>query len=221
MQWKAVIFDFNGTLFFDNDKHIIAWNKISLLLRQKPITQEELHTKLNGVPNKTIIEYFTDGNISEEDKLKYSLMKEEFYREACKEDQENFHLVKGVDTSFDYLKENHIPFTIASASIKPNIDFFIENFKLDHWIKPEYIVYDNGHYINKVQMFKDAADKLNVSINDALIVEDSFSGIKHAYEAGCHSILVICEKDKEGQYQNLPGVVKTIQNFEGLKWNEI
>lgn len=24
--YKGVIFDFNGTLFFDNDKHILAWS---------------------------------------------------------------------------------------------------------------------------------------------------------------------------------------------------
>ena len=50
----GVIFDFNGTLFLDNDKHILAWNKISQTLRGKGITEEELHTKMNGVTNKYI-----------------------------------------------------------------------------------------------------------------------------------------------------------------------
>ena len=27
--YKGVIFDFNGTLFFDNPKHVLAWGKIS------------------------------------------------------------------------------------------------------------------------------------------------------------------------------------------------
>jgi beta-phosphoglucomutase len=40
---KGVIFDFNGTLFFDNDKHVKAWGAISRLLRNKDITDEELH----------------------------------------------------------------------------------------------------------------------------------------------------------------------------------
>ena len=30
---KGVIFDFNGTLFLDNDKHVLAWNRISQELR--------------------------------------------------------------------------------------------------------------------------------------------------------------------------------------------
>ena len=40
--YKGVIFDFNGTLFFDNDKHILAWGEISKILRGKGITEEEL-----------------------------------------------------------------------------------------------------------------------------------------------------------------------------------
>lgn len=32
---KGVIFDFNGTLFLDNDKHVLAWNRISRQLREE------------------------------------------------------------------------------------------------------------------------------------------------------------------------------------------
>ena len=47
---KGVIFDFNGTLFFDNDKHILAWGEISKMLRGRGITEEELLEHFNGVP---------------------------------------------------------------------------------------------------------------------------------------------------------------------------
>lgn len=30
---KGVIFDFNGTLFFDSDKHVLAWGKMAEELR--------------------------------------------------------------------------------------------------------------------------------------------------------------------------------------------
>ena len=63
MNFKAVIFDFNGTLFFDNDKHVLAWGKISRELRGHDITMDELMNKINGVPNKEVINYFCDGNL--------------------------------------------------------------------------------------------------------------------------------------------------------------
>lgn len=212
---KAVIFDFNGTLFFDNDKHIKAWGAISKLIRGYDITEEELHTKLNGVPNNQIIQYFMDGKATNEDLHHYSLLKEEYYRKFCKEDQKNFHLVDGVEDFFTTLKTNNVPMTIASASIKPNIDFFVESFHLDQWMDPTQIVYDDGNYKNKVAMFKKAAEVLHVDISECVIYEDSFSGIKNAYSAGCKEIIVMCEQEKEDEYKHLPGVIKTIQNFKG------
>ena len=49
--YKGVIFDFNGTLFFDNPKHVLAWGKISEEIRHHGISEEELHEHFNGVPN--------------------------------------------------------------------------------------------------------------------------------------------------------------------------
>ncbi|WP_041138293.1 HAD family hydrolase [Beduini massiliensis] len=213
---KAVIFDFNGTLFFDNDKHIQAWNEMSLTIRQKGISEEELHTRLNGVPNHQIIEYFLQREIDEKESKRYSLMKEELYRQACLDDPASFHLVKGVTEYFDLLKKQAIPFTIASASIKENIDFFVEHFHLDRWMDPEKIVYDNGSYTSKEKMFLDAAKLLDCDIQEILIFEDSLAGIHHAYEAGCRKIIVVCPKEKEETFKALPGVIQTIQDFSEM-----
>lgn len=211
--YKGIIFDFNGTLFFDNDKHIKAWNAISKLLRDREISAKELHEKLNGTPNVQNIRYLMDGKATPEDEEKYSKLKESYYRQFCKEDTKSFHLVDGVEEYFDYLKKEGMPFTIASASIRENIDFFIESFHLDTWMDPSDIVYDDGTYENKVAMFKEAAKRIGVNMEDALVYEDSYSGIRNAYEAGCRNIIVICEKEKEAEYMAFPGVKKVIQDF--------
>ena len=216
MEYQGIIFDFNGTLFFDNDKHVKAWNEISKILRGKEITLEELHTKLNGTPNIQNILYFTDGKATKEELEKYSQKKEEYYRQFCKEDTESFHLVKGAEQYFEFLKKTHIPFTIASASIKPNIDFFVESFHLDAWMDPSAIVYDDGTYENKVAMFKKAAHILHVDIADCMIIEDSISGIQSAYQAGCHNIVVVNSANRKEEYEKLPGVVKVIDSFEEM-----
>ena len=69
---KGVIFDFNGTLFFDNDKHVKAWGAISRLLRNKDITDEELHKHFIGVPNQKIIQYMKNNQATKED-IDYSV----------------------------------------------------------------------------------------------------------------------------------------------------
>ena len=217
MDYKGVVFDFNGTLFFDNDKHVKAWGAISKLIRGYGISEEELHQQFNGTPNEGNIRYLTNQQVTVEEIEKYSKLKEEYYRTFCKEDSKNFHLVEGVVEYFEYLKNKKIPFTIASASIKENIDFFIESFSLDKWIDPTAIVYDNGNYVDKVEMFKEAATLLNVGINDILVFEDSFSGIKNAYQAGIEKIIVVCNKEVEKQYLGLPGVIQTIEDFSAYQ----
>lgn len=211
--YKGVVFDFNGTLFFDNPKHILAWGAISREIRGHDISEEELYTKLNGVPNAKIIAYFTNNQATKEEVEKYSLKKETYYRAYCKEDKATFHLVEGVEAYFDALKENHIPFTIASASIKPNIDFFVESFHLDRWMAPESIVYDDGTYDNKIAMFKDACAKLHLDPSEVRVYEDSISGVNNAYKAGIKEIVVICDEDKEEEFKHLPGVVKLMRDF--------
>lgn len=53
-------------------------------------------------------------------------------------------------------------------------------------------------------------------MKDILIIEDSNSGIKNAYKAGCKKILVVCEKQKEEEYAKFPGVIGTMQDFEHI-----
>ena len=212
--YKGVIFDFNGTLFFDNDKHILAWGEVSKMLRGRGITEEELLEHFNGVPNQKIVSYLLGREGIEEELEKYSQLKEELYRSFCLEDKERFHLVDGAKEFFDYLKEREIPFTIASASIKANIDFFVKEFELGNWMNPENIVYDDGSYENKIAMFQEAAKKLGVDIKECMIVEDSVSGIYSGYLAGCRNIVVIDSSNRADEYRTLPGVVRVIKDFK-------
>ena len=152
---KGVIFDFNGTLFFDSEKHVLAWEKMAKELRGFGIGVEEMQKHFYGVPNNRAIEYILKKECAEEELTRYSELKEAYYREFCKEDKESFHLVDGCHEFFEQLVEESIPFTIASASIKPNIDFFVESFELQKWFDPVKIVYDDGSFENKVKMFRD------------------------------------------------------------------
>ena len=213
---KGVIFDFNGTLFFDSDKHVLAWGRLAEELRGCPISYEELLTHFYGVPNNRAIEYLLQKPCDEYELTKYSEKKEAYYRELCNEDAERFHLADGACRFFEKLKQQQIAFTIASASIKDNIDFFIESFDLSQWFSTEKIVYDDGRFENKVQMFLSAAEMIGVPISECLIFDDSDSGIRDAYKAGCRSIIVVDSMGVAAKHQGKPGVIRIISNFNEL-----
>ena len=213
---KGVLFDFNGTLFFDSDKHVLAWGKLSEDLRGVGISSEELQTHFYGVPNNRAIEYLILRSCPEEELSAYSERKEAYYRDFCSQDKERFHLVKGANAFFSKLQERGIPFAIASASIKTNIDFFVESFGLRRWFDQDRIVYDDGRFANKVDMFRFAADVIGVPVEECLIFEDSESGIRDALKAGCRNVIVVDSMGVADRYVGQPGIVKVIKTFEDM-----
>lgn len=216
-QCKGVIFDFNGTLFFDSEKHVKAWNRLSLEIRGVEISSQELQEHFYGVPNNRAIEYLLQKKCNEAELSRYSELKEAYYRDICRKETDSFHLVQGADIYFDMLKTKQIPFAIASASIKPNIDFFVESFGLERWFTPERIIYDDGTFVDKVEMFRCAAAVLGVPVDECLIFEDSESGIRNALEAGCRNIVVVDSMGVADRYAGQPGIVRIIRSFEDLK----
>lgn len=210
---KGVIFDFNGTLFFDSEKHVKAWNRLSQEIRGRGISSQELQSHFYGVPNNRAIEYLLQQECNETELTRYSELKEAYYRDICREEKDSFHLVEGATAYFDRLMESGVPFAIASASIKPNIDFFVESFGLDRWFTPERIIYDDGRFTDKVAMFRCAAETIGVPVEECLIFEDSESGIQNALEAGCRNVIVVDSMGVADRYKGHDGITKIIPNF--------
>ena len=213
---NGVIFDFNGTLFFDSHKHVLAWGKMSQELRGVGITTQEIQSHFYGVPNNRIIEYLLGHSCPEAELNAYSEKKEAYYRDFCREDAATFHLVAGAKEFFSQLQQKGIPFTIASASIKSNIDFFVDSFGLKQWFDPNGIVYDDGSFPNKVDMFRHAASVIGVPVEDCLIFEDSESGIRDAIKAGCRNVIVVDSMGVAQKYAGQSGIVKIIRTFEEM-----
>ena len=192
MKFKGVIFDFNGTLFYDTPFHNIAWQRMVKELTGNDL-DDDLRVKMHGKNNRDIL-HCIDENINNDDIISYSKRKEEIYRGICLENPDKLHLIDGATELFNYLIECNIPFTIASASIKDNIDFFVKTFNLNKWFDLDKIVYDDGNYSNKISMFNKAAELINVDINNCIIFEDSKSGIGFAKESGAGMVVGIGDK---------------------------
>ncbi len=215
MKYKGIIFDFNGTLFFDGKYHENAWNQMSMHLRNCSISKEEMHTKVHGSPNVQIIENLCPNQFNEEEKNNLSKEKETIYRNIC--ETEDVHLVEGSKSFFAYAKEQGIVFNIASASIYDNIQFFFEIFHLDDYFCMKDTIYDNGKYVNKQNMFIDSLSILNVNKDDCIVIEDSCSGVFSAIQAGFKHIIVIYEDIISKELEGLEQVLCYAKDFNEVK----
>lgn len=217
MAIDGIIFDFNGTLFKDGHYHVKAWQIISEQITGQKMSVQEINEKTHGACNEVTIDRLSGGRFSKEENFAWSCKKEALYREMVKADYKNATLVPGCEALFDWLVKNHIPFTIASASIWDNIEFFFDFFKLERWFSIDKIIYDNGSYPDKVPMFLDAANLLQTTTNNTLIFEDSQSGLASAVKAGFNQIIMITDEENGIQklYQNNP-VIAWGPDFEAL-----
>ena len=142
--YSGIIFDFNGTLFFDSDKQEESWEIISMRLRGRAFGKQEMQRRMHGRSGKSIFEYLLERDVPDDEVLRLMAEKEEIYRELCLKDRERFHLAPGAVELLDWIKERRIPRTIATASEIVNVTFFIRSFGLERWFDPEKIVYDDG-----------------------------------------------------------------------------
>lgn len=204
-QYQGILFDFNGTLFFDTPYHFQAWDKLRSQFHLPPLVQSEFLSSYAGVPNVEIIQNMFP-EFTHEQCIALSLKKEEYYRQIVQQTSQA-KLAPGVISFFKYLNEKQIPFTIVSASIKENIDFFVSFFQLDQYLDPKTIIYDNNHYTDKQQMFLDGKKMLDIQ-DPILIFEDSTSGIQCGIQIGADVIAV------QNTSFHHPNIIKRIQDFQ-------
>ena len=215
---KGIIFDFNGTLFWDSKLHYDAWREFSKELRGYEFTDEEMRNKMFGHTNSDIIEYAIGRKPSAEMVEKYAEEKEALYRKRCLLDKENFKLAPGAADFLDFLKENNIPRTIATMSEWSNVEFYIREFRLEKWFDIDKIVYSDGTIPGKPapDIFLIAAKKINLNPKDCLVIEDALAGIKSTRTAGIGKIYAIASLEPDEFYQNIDGVEKIIHNFDEI-----
>lgn len=189
---STVLLDFNGTLFFDTCFHMEAWSKIYQEFHPD-VSEELLSSFFCGPQNDDIIRAIAP-DLTNEERKECSIHKEALYREICRKNPDKLHLTAGAEKLLQYMKDEKIPFNLASASIIDNVDFYFETFELERWFDRKMCVYDDGSYENKGQMHIEAARRLGTDISKCIVVEDSVHAISLARKNGAGKIVGIGNK---------------------------
>lgn len=190
MKNRGVIFDFNGTLFWDSEYQEISWDKylethnINLTMAQK---KEYIHGR-NG---KDTLEILFNRELSDFEVEQYTEDKELIYRNECLKHE--MKLAPGAIKLLDYLKAQEIPIAIATASGKTNVDFFIEKLNLLDYFAEEHIIFNDGKIKGKPHpdIFEKAICKLGIKNSESIIFEDSFSGIQAAINCKAANVIIV------------------------------
>lgn len=214
---KAAFFDFNGTLYFDQDINRITWKQTIDAISNNSIDFDSFFANYKAVMDYIVIEdahKLINKSYTKQDIDYWVNYKEERYRQYGI-DHNRTVLPPGAKDVLDYLKSKNIPVILCTSSIIENVDFYYDYFNLSNWFNKDQTVYDTGEYNSKAQMYKECARRLNVNIEDGVVFEDSSKSIKEAIEAGAKKVVAI----KKDDTPSLPEIKQVIKDFSELDYS--
>lgn len=207
MTKSAVVFDFNGTLFWDSDYQEKSWIEY-LAYHDIKLTREKINSYIHGRNGKDTFELIFQKKFSNEEIDLLVEEKEKLYRQECLHNP--MVLAPGAIDFIKYLQSKKIPIAIATASGKANVEFFIEHFDLLKYFKRENIIYDEGTLKGKPHpdLFLKAIERLSTNPGNVTIFEDSVSGIEAAKRCNVKNVVLV-----NSNIQDHNEIVISIANF--------
>lgn len=194
---KAVIFDMDG-LMIDSER--VTFECYQEVLKDMNLTMdEEFYKTLLGKPTKGIHQRFYDGygnNFPIADVMKkvHAMMAERFEKEGVP-------VKKGLVSLLQYLKENSYKTIVATSSNRDRVDKILKQAGITEYFDDSIC----GDEVTKgkpdPEIFLKACQKLGVSTDEAIVLEDSEAGIQAGSTAGIRVICVPDMKYPEKQYE--------------------
>ena len=194
---KAIIFDMDG-LMIDSER--VTFECYQEILKGMNLTMdEEFYKTLLGKPLKGIYQRFYDvyGNdFPIEDVIKdvHALMAKRF-------ETEGVPIKTGLKSLLEYLKENNYKAIVATSSNRDRVDTILSQAQITDYFDDSIC----GDEVTKgkpnPEVFLKSCQKLDVNVDEAIVLEDSEAGIQASYDAGIKVICIPDMKYPEKQYE--------------------
>ena len=199
-QYKAFLFDLNGTMINDMPYHIRAWHRILNNLGAN-ISHERMKQECYG-KNEEVIERVLPGRFTLDEKKKMGFEKEKQYQAEFKP---HLKLVPGLHDFMELSKNAGIKMAIGSAAIMFNIDFVIDNLRIRNYFGA-LISADNVEKSKPdPETFLECASQLGIAPADCLVFEDTPKGAEAAANAKMNTVILtlLHQQSEFNQYPNI------------------
>jgi beta-phosphoglucomutase family hydrolase len=198
----ALIFDMDGVLLDSNPAHRDAWVAFNRSFGVE--TTEEMLERMYGKRNDDIVRDYFGPDLPDEEVRRRGAEKEKLYRRMVAPRLEEM-LVRGLRGFLEACRG--IPMGLASNAEPENVDFLLDTADLRKY----FTVVVDGHQVSRPKPSPDvylrAAELLGVDPVNAIVFEDSPSGVEAGCAAGMRVVGI------RTTYVNLPGTALCIDNF--------
>lgn len=217
MKIKGIIYDFNGTMFFDGDFQNQAWSKFFLEKYNRKVNKEEFDLYIHGVNSIDTFKYFLGKSLTFDEAKELEEEKEIIYRDLCLKNKE-FKLADGLEEFLNFVKRKGLKQNIATASAFKNTKFFFDNLNLYRWFDLSKTAYNNGKIKSKPdpEIFIIAASNLGLNLSVCIVFEDSRNEIIAAKNGGAKLIVGVASRLNKDELKSY-GADLVVNNYINLE----
>ena len=186
---KAVIFDLDGVLVTTDELHYRAWKQLADEENIKGFTRAD-NIRQRGVSRMASLEVLlekAENEYSDAEKEILADRKNNIYVKSL-ESLDKSAVLDGVFEFIAYLKEKGIKTAVGSAS--KNTPMILEKTGLTEFFDAVSCGLDTQKSKPDPEVFLLAADRLNTSYSECLVIEDSDAGIEAAKRGGMYALAV-------------------------------
>ncbi|MEZ4984613.1 MAG: HAD family phosphatase [Saprospiraceae bacterium] len=191
MSYQAIIFDMDGTLVHTEPAHCEAW--LSTLAGRGFHYDEAWFAQWIGTADRILAQAVIDEHQLTESPRELQQIKEAKLHERLV--QRNF-AYPGVEAALSQL-HGRLPMAIATNSSRKDVEAVFKATPLDRYMQAVVTSDDVERLKPAPDMYLQAAEKLGVSPQHCIAVEDSPAGSKAAWDAGMYVLALTSSKPRE------------------------
>ena len=209
----GVLFDFNGTLFFDDNEQELAWMILAKKYFNVELKKEDFKY-IHGYSTAVTLSRLSKKELSKDDIEKYRHERVEIYKELVYKNHKNVELVKGATDLFLKLQEKDIPYGICTSSTYEPTLWYIKTFDLLKYFPLEKIIY----FDETIKNTKPAPDiyllgKKRLNVKSFAVFEDAPSGITSASSAKAETIIQISQNMETVKDERCAYLIHSYENL--------
>lgn len=190
----GVIFDLDGVLIDSAQCHELSWHQFALKYGRD--FSSALFRKTFGMPNALILQHlFPERKLSPEELIELSEEKEIIFRDLARD---SIHWLPGAKELLNSLKNRHeFVLTLYTSTPRSNVDFLNKILGLNHFFTIVLSANDVTCGKPDPEGFILALERMNLSPQQAVVIEDSPAGIHAAHLAGIRVIALTTTHPRE------------------------
>jgi beta-phosphoglucomutase family hydrolase len=182
----GALFDWDGVVIDSSRQHQESWERLAAEIG-KPLPRDHFLRGF-GMKNQVIIPRILNWTEDPGEIHRYSLRKEELYREIVR--QRGIEPLPGVVTLLRMLREHGVRCAVASSTHRENIETIFDVIGVRPYFDAVVTAEDVSHGKPDPEVFLKSAERLACPPNRCVVFEDAHVGIEAGRAAGAKVIAV-------------------------------